>query len=70
LGIEETPMVRSLYVSDPYAGFTEDELKQIHAEQTEIFAEMELRELMELGEYERVKRLIERLLEAMPKRIT
>jgi hypothetical protein len=63
-------MVRSLHAADPYAGFTEDELRQIHVEQTEHFAEMELNELLELGEDERVKRMIERITEKLSKGIT
>jgi hypothetical protein len=63
-------MVRSLHVSDPYGGFSEDELRQIHIEQTEYFAELELNELLELGEDERIKRMIERITEKLSKRIT
>jgi hypothetical protein len=61
-------MVRSLHVSDP--NFTEDELRQIHVENLEAFAEMDLEELLELGEEERLKRMIERLQEKLSKRIT
>jgi hypothetical protein len=63
-------MVRSLHVNDPYDGFTEDELRQIHVENLEAFAEMDLEELLELGEEERLKRMIERLQEKLSKRIT
>jgi hypothetical protein len=52
------------------ADFTEDELQLILVEQMETFAESDLRTLIELGQYERVKRIIERLQEKMPKRIT
>jgi hypothetical protein len=63
-------MVRSLHVNDPYDGFTEDELRQIHVENLEVFAEMDLEELLELGEDERVKRMIERITEKLSKGIT
>jgi hypothetical protein len=61
-------MARSLHVSDPH--FSEDELRQIHVENLEAFAEMDLEELLELGEDERVKRMIERITEKLSKRIT
>jgi hypothetical protein len=50
--------------------FTDDELLQVLAEQIEQFAESDLHILIELGQTERVKRVIERLQEKMPKRIT
>jgi hypothetical protein len=50
--MEETPMVRSLHAADSHEGFTEDELRQIHVENLEVFAEMDLEELLELGEDE------------------
>jgi hypothetical protein len=50
--------------------FTDDELLLILAEQIEQFAESDLHVLIELGQTERVKRIIERLQEKMPKRIT
>jgi hypothetical protein len=59
-----------MHVNDPYDGFTENELRQIHVENLEVFAEMDLEELLELGEDERVKRLIERLQEKLSKGIT
>jgi hypothetical protein len=45
-------------------------LRQIHVENLEAFAEMDLEELLELGEEERLKRMIERLQEKLSKRIT
>jgi hypothetical protein len=68
--MEETPMVRSLHAADSHEGFTEDELRQIHVENLEVFAEMDLEELLELGEDERVKRMIERITEKLSKGIT
>jgi hypothetical protein len=56
--------------NDPYADLNETELHQILVEQMEQFAENDLATLIELGQYERVKRIIERLQEKMPKRIT
>jgi hypothetical protein len=63
-------MEETMGLSDPYADLNETELHQILVEQMEAFAENDLKTLIELGQYERVKRIIERLQEKMPKRIT
>jgi hypothetical protein len=63
-------MEETMGMSDPYADFNETELHQMLVEQMETFAENDLKTLIELGQYERVKRIIERLQEKMPKRIT
>jgi hypothetical protein len=49
---------------------TEAEARLILVEQIETFAESDLHTLIELNEFERVARLIERLQEKLPKRIT
>jgi hypothetical protein len=63
-------MARPLHTSDPYEGFTEEELRQVLVGQIETYAELDLVQLLEMGEEERVKRIIERLMEQMSKRIT
>jgi hypothetical protein len=63
-------MEETMGMSDPYADFNETELHQMLVEQMETLAENDLKTLIELGQYERVKRIIERLQEKMPKRIT
>jgi hypothetical protein len=55
---------------EPPDGFTDDELLVILAEQIEQFAESDLHTLIEIGQTERVKRIVERLQEKLSKEIT
>jgi hypothetical protein len=57
--------------SEPEEEFTEAEWMQILIERTATSAENELNNLVEeFGEYERVRQIVERISEKLPKRIT